>query len=61
MHISLQMQRTIELRVGFHILLLGFRQKLDWEMGFQSNLDWELGFDTPLHDPQFLENVSSLN
>ncbi len=39
--------------MGFHILLLGFGPKLDWEMGFQSKLGWEQGFGSPLHDPLF--------
>ncbi len=60
MHISLQLQRTSELRtMGFHILLLGFRPRLDWvvgfqpkdrrpgyEIGFQPKLGWELKFGT---------------
>ena len=51
MSMSLQLQITREPRMRFHILLLGFGQKLDWEVGFQPNLGWELGFGTPLHNP----------
>ena len=61
MHISLQMQIASELRMGFHIFLLGFGPKLDremvyqsklrWELGVQSTLGWELGFGTPFTTP----------
>jgi hypothetical protein len=34
MHISLQLQKASELSMGFHILLLGFGPKLDWEVEF---------------------------
>ena len=37
--------------MGFHILLLGFGPKLEWEMGFQSKLGWEMGFGTPSRPP----------
>ncbi len=51
MDMSLQVQMTSELKMGFHILLLGFGQKLGWEVAFQPTLCWEMGFGTPLHDP----------
>ncbi len=37
--------------MGFHIVLLRFGQKLDWEVGFQPKLGWELGFGTPPSRP----------
>ena len=38
MDMSLQVQMTSELKMGFHILLLGIGQKLGWEVAFQPTL-----------------------
>ena len=51
MDMSLQVQMTSELKMGFHILLLGFGQKLGWQVAFQPTLCWEMGFGTPPSRP----------